>query len=266
MPESGMEADMVAIGRVREQIDRVLRAWGMPEAPAGVTADLMAETDLLGIDSHGISMLPSYEDKLRAGTLRIDAQPRLVREGTASALLDGMGGLGHPVVAQAMRMAVDKAFEHGVGAVSVRNSHHFGAAGVYARLAVQRGAVALVTSSATTLIMVPTHGARPCWAPTRSHSARPPPTTTRCCSTWLPPPWPPTRSKVYDYYGKPLPPGWAVDGAGAGVTDSAAAMQFIFQRPEGGLTPLGGTAEMSSHKGYGLAIMAQVLAARWAAA
>lgn len=259
MPESGMEADMVAIGRVREQIDRVLRAWGMPEAPVGVTADLMAETDLLGIDSHGISMLPSYEDKLRAGTLRIDAQPRLVREGTASALLDGMGGLGHPVVAQAMRMAVDKAFEHGVGAVSVRNSHHFGAAGVYARLAVQRGAVALVTSSATTLIMVPTHGARPMLgtnpiafgAPAAHNDALLLDMATTTVAA--------NKVKVYDYYGKPLPPGWAVDGAGAGVTDSAAAMQFIFQRPEGGLTPLGGTAEMSSHKGYGLAIMAQVL-------
>ena len=67
------------------------------------------------------------------------------------------------------------------------------------------------------------------------------------------------KVKVYDFLGKPLPPGWAVDGQGAAVTAADSAMQFIFKRPEGGLTPLGGTAAMSSHKGYGLAMMAQIL-------
>ena len=67
------------------------------------------------------------------------------------------------------------------------------------------------------------------------------------------------KVKVYDFLDQPLPPGWAVDGQGDPVTDAAAAMRFIFTHPEGGLTPLGGTAGMSSHKGYGLAMMAQIL-------
>ena len=83
----------VPVEQVREQILQVLRAWGMAQDLARTTADLMAGTDLLGIDSHGISMLPAYEEKLRAGYPAPDARPRVLRDGGASALIDGMGGL-----------------------------------------------------------------------------------------------------------------------------------------------------------------------------
>jgi LDH2 family malate/lactate/ureidoglycolate dehydrogenase len=92
---NGSAGTAASAGQVREQILIVLQAWGMAPDLAAITAGLMAETDLLGIDSHGISMLPSYEEKLRAGTLKLDARPRVVRDGGASALLDGMGGLGY---------------------------------------------------------------------------------------------------------------------------------------------------------------------------
>ncbi|MVW70628.1 Ldh family oxidoreductase [Bordetella sp. 15P40C-2] len=249
----------VPVERVRLQIYRVLTQWGMPEDLAGTTADLMAETDLLGIDSHGISMLPAYENKLRAGTLQIGARPRVVRDSLCTAVLDGMAGLGYPVSAQAMNLAVDKALEHGVGAVSVRNSHHFGAAGVYARIAVRRGVVGLVTSSATTLIMVPTNGAAPMLgtnpiafaAPTARHE----PFVLDMATTTVAA----NKVKVYDFHGKTLPEGWAVDDKGRSVTNAAEAMGYIFEQRGGGLTPLGGTPAMSSHKGYGLAMMAQIL-------
>ncbi|CAM3774790.1 Ldh family oxidoreductase [Bordetella tumulicola] len=249
----------VPAARVRQQIQQVLVAWGMPEDLATTTADLMAETDLLGIDSHGISMLPSYEAKLRAGTLHIGARPRLVRDSVATALLDGMGGLGYPVAAQAMNLAVDKALAHGVGAVSVRNSHHFGAAGVYARIAVRRGTVGLVTSSATTLIMVPTHGAIPVLGTNPIAFAAPAAQNESFVLDMATTTVAANKVKVYDFYGKPLPAGWAMDGQGRSVTDSAEAMRYIFDHAEGGLSPLGGTPEMSSHKGYGLAMMAQIL-------
>jgi len=68
--------------------------------------------------------------------------------------------------------------------------------------------------------------------------------------------------KVHDLNGKPLPRGWVLDEHGDPVTDAAAALEIIYRRPKdqgGGLTPLGGTAEMSSHKGYGLAMMVHIL-------
>lgn len=245
--------------RVREQILAVLQAWGMPGDLARITADLMAQTDLLGIDSHGISMLPAYEEKWRAGSLRLDARPRVERESGASALIDAMGGLGYPAAAMAMSLAVDKALESGVGAVSVRNSHHFGAAGVYARIAVARGVVGLVTSSANGIIMVPTRGAMPMLGTNPiafgAPAARNEPFLLDMATTTVAA----NKVKVYDFLGKPLPEGWAVDGQGASIRDAGQAMKTIFERPEGGLTPLGGTPAMSSHKGYGLAMMAQIL-------
>jgi len=259
VPGNGASVTAVPVEQVREQILQVLMAWGMAEDLAHTTAGLMARTDLLGIDSHGISMLPAYEEKWRAGTLRLDARARVVRDGGASALIDGMGGLGYPVAAQAMNLAVDKALEHGVGAVSVCNSHHFGAAGVYARIAVERGVVGLVTSSANGVIMVPTRGAMPMLGTNPIAFGAPAaynePFVLDMATTTVAA----NKVKVYDFLGKPLPPGWAVDGQGTPVTDSNAAMQFIFKHPEGGLTPLGGTSAMSSHKGYGLAMMAQIL-------
>lgn len=259
MQGGSQEVTYVPVELVRQQILQLLTRWGMPEDLAVTTSELMAETDLLGIDSHGISMLPAYEAKLRAGTLQIGARPRVVRDTAATALLDGMGGLGYPVAAQAMSLAVDKALTHGVGAVSVRNSHHFGAAGVYARIAVKRGVVGLVTSSATTLIMVPTYGAVPMLGTNPIAFAAPAsknePFVLDMATTTVAA----NKVKVYDFHGKSLPEGWAVDGQGGSVTDSAEAMRYIFDRREGGLTPLGGTVAMSSHKGYGLAMMAQIL-------
>jgi LDH2 family malate/lactate/ureidoglycolate dehydrogenase len=74
------------------------------------------------------------------------------------------------------------------------------------------------------------------------------------------------KVKVYDLQGRPLPPGWVLDEHGQPVTDSARAMELVTVTLTGGITALGGTAEMSSHKGYGLAMMVHILSATLAGA
>jgi LDH2 family malate/lactate/ureidoglycolate dehydrogenase len=69
------------------------------------------------------------------------------------------------------------------------------------------------------------------------------------------------KVKVYDLNGKPVPEGWVVDEAGRPITDAAAAMDIIFNRPGGGLTPLGDGETTGGHKGYGLGMMVQILSA-----
>ncbi|MDB5412999.1 MAG: yjmC 1, partial [Rubritepida sp.] len=146
---------------VRAQILAVLQAWGSPAHLAEVTAEVMVETDLMGVDSHGISMLMNYEEMLRAGQLRISGEPRIARDFAATALVDGADGLGHPAAVMAMKLAIEKARAFGVGAVGVVNSHHFGAAGYYARLASSAGLIGLVTSSTRGVLMVPTRATEP---------------------------------------------------------------------------------------------------------
>jgi len=78
---------------IRAQIEAILRAWGMPEDALRTTAEVMVETDLAAIDSHGVAMLAMYDRMQQAGRLRLDAQPRVVRESASTALIDGGAGI-----------------------------------------------------------------------------------------------------------------------------------------------------------------------------
>jgi LDH2 family malate/lactate/ureidoglycolate dehydrogenase len=244
---------------IRRQLASVLRAWGMSEAHADTTAEMMVETDLRGVDSHGISMLPTYDRDFRCGRLNVRPLYKTVREGPATALIDADASLGHPVSVLAMSLAVDKCRESGVAVVSVFNSHHFGAAGCYARIAAERGVIGLVTSATRGVALVPTFAAEPVLgtnplafaAPARRH----PPVQLDMATTTVAA----GKVKVHKLNHRPLPPGWVVDGEGRPVTDPEEAFRYVFERPEGGLTPLGGPRDVGGHKGYGLALMVHIL-------
>src|SRR5262245_51661084 len=146
----------VSADKIREQLVSVFRAWGMSEPHAATTADLMVETDLRGVDSHGISMLPTYDKEFRGGRLNMRPTWKTLREGPAFALIDADASLGHPAASHGMNLAVDKCRSSGVAVVCVVNSHHFGAAGCYSKIAVDRGVIGMVTSATRGVTMVPT--------------------------------------------------------------------------------------------------------------
>ncbi|MBK1786668.1 Ldh family oxidoreductase [Prauserella cavernicola] len=251
----------VPADRVRKLIVDVLTAWGMDTDLAETTSHVMVDTDLAGIDSHGVSMLMTYERFREEGRIDVTARPTVVRENAASALVDAGGGIGHPASEFAMRTAIEKAKASAVGVVSVVNSHHFGAAGYYADLAAADGLVGLVTSSANLSCSPPTGSVVPRLATNPIAFAAPArrnpnflldiATTTAAVN----------KVKVYDYHRRPLPTGWVVDEQARPVTDAGDALRILREDDLGGLTPLGGTAEMSNHKGYGLSMLAHILGA-----
>ena len=245
---------------IHEQLASVFRAWGMSDAHADTTAEVMVETDLRGVDSHGISMLPTYDNEFRAGRLNMKPVFRTVRENAATALIDADASLGHPVSVHAMNLAVDKCKQSGVGIVTVFNSHHFGAAGCYSRIAAERGAIGMVTSATRGVTMVPTFGAEPVLGTNPLAFAAPakrnPPFQLDMATTTVAA----GKVKVYKLNHKKLPPGWVVDADGKTVTDETEAFGYVFDKKEGGITPLGGTRDAGSHKGYGLATMVHILA------
>ncbi len=244
---------------IRAQLGSVLRAWGMSAPHADTTAEMMVETDLRGVDSHGISMLPTYDREFRAGRLNMTPVFKTLREGPAMALIDADASLGHPVSVHAMTLAVDKCRGLGVAVVSVVNSHHFGAAGCYSRIAADRGAIGMVTSATRGVSLVPTFAAEPVMGTNPLAFAAParrnPPFQLDMATTTVAA----GKVKVYKLNHKPLPPGWVVDGAGRPVTDPEEAFKYVFERPEGGITPLGGPRDAGGHKGYGLAVMVHIL-------
>ncbi|HYB42171.1 MAG TPA: Ldh family oxidoreductase [Candidatus Methylomirabilis sp.] len=246
---------------IRAQLESVFRAWGMSPGHAATTAEVMVETDLRGVDSHGISMLPAYNHEFRSGRLNMRPVWKTVREGPALALIDADASLGHPVSVHAMRLAVAKCRTSGVAVVSVFNSHHFGAAGCYSKIAADDGVIGMVTSGTRGVTMVPTFGAEPVMGTNPLAFAAParrnPPFQLDMATTTVAA----GKVKVHKLNHRPLPAGWVVDGDGRPITDEAEAFGYVFDKAEGGITPLGGTRQVGSHKGYGLAVMVHILGA-----
>jgi LDH2 family malate/lactate/ureidoglycolate dehydrogenase len=244
---------------IREQIGAVLSAWKMLPHLIDVTAAVMVDTDLAGIESHGIAMLVSYDGYVQKGKVNLQAEPKIIRENAVTALIDAGMGLGHPASVMATRLAMEKAAVYGISAVSVTNSSHFGPAGYYAKTAAQRGFISLVTCNASSIVVMPTRGSRKALgtnpiafaAPARRN---PPFLLDMATSTVAM-----NKVRVWAYKGVPLPDGWVLDENGRSICDSAAGWRCITEGKQGGLTPLGGTLEMNSYKGYGLSMLAQIL-------
>ncbi|MBN8890889.1 MAG: Ldh family oxidoreductase [Rhodospirillales bacterium] len=239
----------------RAQIAAILTAWGMPPEPAARTAEILGWADLHGVDSHGMSMLTQYDGWRREGRLDLAATPRIARESPVSALVEGGGGLGHVPADFAMRLAVAKARKVGMAAVSVRDSSHFGACGYYGLIAAEAGLIGIVTTTAAGVRVAPTFGAQAklgtdpwCFA-APGEPGRPflldMATTTVAFGR--------VRNKANE--GLAAPPGWVLTPEGGPSTDPADVTERA-----GFLTSLGGSAENASYKGYGLAMMVDILA------
>ena len=245
---------------VREYLVTVFRSWGMSEEHGATAAEVMVETDLSGIDSHGISMMPTYDMEFRAGRFNVKPVFQTVRESCVTALIDADASLGHVVSVHAMSLAIEKCLAHGVATVSVFNSHHFGAAGYYAKMAAARGVVGMVTTGTRGVAMVPTFSSEPVMGTNPIAFAAParrnPPFVLDMATTTVAS----NRVKVHKLHSLPIPQGWVVDADGADVTDPLEAFRYVYERPEGGVTPLGGSRTTGGHKGYGLAVMVHILA------
>lgn len=239
----------------RRQIEAILSAWGMPEANAASTAEILGWADLHGVDSHGISMLPMYDGWRRERRVHLAAVPRTLRETPVSALVDAGAGLGHVPARFAMALAIEKARSVGIGAVAVRNSAHFGACGFYSLMAAEAGLIGITTTTASGVRVAPTGGAQArlgtdpwCFAAPAADGT---PflldmaTTTAAFGR--------VRNKANE--GLPTPAGWVLTERGAPSTDP----QDVASRG-GFLTSLGGSRENASYKGYGLAMMVDILA------
>lgn len=245
----------ISLDALRQQLTDVYRAWGMPDENIVVIVENMVESDLRGIDSHGVGMLPRYDGLRADGALNMTPDVRVVRDFGAVALIDADHGLGHVAGTRAMQLACEKAEKFGVGAVTARGSNHFGAAGVYSTMAVERGLIGLCTTGTTQRSVLPTFGKEPRYstnpiafaAPTKRNDPFLLDMATSTVAVG--------KLNIARRAGKELPLGWAHDSDGLPTTDPNVALAATPKR----LSPLGGSRELGSHKGYGLAMMVDIL-------
>lgn len=245
---------------LEDQVRAIFHAWGLPAAQAEAAAGILVEADLAGIESHGVGLLTMYAQQISKGAVVPEAPITTVIDRGAMAVLDGGGGFGHLVSIQAATLAADKAGLFGVGAVTVRNSHHYGAAGLYARRIAERGMVGLSTTAVWRPAIVPIGGRRPMLGTNPIAFAAPgrrnlPFLLDMATSTAAI-----GKLRVRLFNGQGIPSGWAFDDEGGWERNPDRALT------EPKLSPLGGDEEHGGHKGYGLATMVEILSTTLAGA
>jgi len=245
IPSDPSQEIVVAADVLEPLLVRMLVAKGMFEAEAQVGAARLIEADLRGIHSHGSRSIWRYLDAMDVGEIDPRAQVITERETPAMAVLDAGRGLGHVAATKGMQLAIEKARAVGTGTVAVKRSQHYGAAGVYALMAVEAGMIGFSTTSTGSATVAAYAGHDPATAnnaqawgvPTRQG---PPFVLDMACapSSW-------GKVETRGMYGLPLPAGWALDEQGSPTTDAKQAKTLLAS---------------AGARGYGLAFLSSVLA------
>jgi LDH2 family malate/lactate/ureidoglycolate dehydrogenase len=229
------------------QAEDIFAAWGMSAEHAATIADALTAADLMGIDSHGLALLSLYEQQLRSGGANPRPDIRVVLDHAAVALIDADASFGQVPGMMAVDMAAGRAETYGIAAVAIRNSNHYGAAGIYARRLAERGLVGISTSSVWRPAIVPTGGIEPRLgtnpiafaAPCRNGRPFLLDMATSAAAIG--------KLRLAQRAEKPIPEGWALTRDGKPQIDPGEALLDVL------LVPLGG------YKGFGLATMVEIL-------
>ncbi|HYJ70018.1 MAG TPA: Ldh family oxidoreductase [Nocardioidaceae bacterium] len=227
----------------------VLEAAGLEPTDAAAAADVLARTTLRGIESHGIWFLNRYVEQLHDGGANPHAQFSTVLDRGAHLVLDGGAGHGPAIAARATQLAIDRARQHGLAAVSVRNANHFGAAGHYALTCAESGCIGLALSNTPPIMAVTGSGRRSIGNNPLAFGApraEGPPMVLDIAMSKVAG----GKVRMAVETGDAVPPGWILDPDGEPTTDPA---DFFVRR--GALLPF------ADHKGYGLALMIETLVA-----
>lgn len=234
---------------------------GLPPDEAADSAEILAAADARGIESHGVGRLWRYKNGIQKGIMAGGVQPAVIRQTPMSLVLDAQGAMGLSLSKRTMQTTIGKAKAVGAAFSSVRNSNHFGIAGYYSEMAARCDMIGIAMTN-TAALGVPTFGRKAMFGTNPiavSVPARSGRMFTLDMSTTVV-----TRGKieVYEREGKPLPLGWAVDCRGRGTTDAHQLLEDMLYQRGGGILPLGGEGEAySGYKGYGLAVLVDILTA-----
>ena len=238
---------------MKDAVRRIFKALGTPPDDAERCAETLLYADRRGIDSHGVSnMMRAYVAGIRGGAINPAPQWRIEREAEAVATIDSDEGLGLSVGPLAMDLAIEKARRCGIGAVAVVNGRHFGAAAFHAHRAVPHGMIGVATTVGGRQV-APTYGAKAMVglnplgvaAPAREE---PPFVFDASMSSVAG-----NKIRLARRLGADVLPGWIAGRDGTPIMDERPVPDEFL------MLPLGGTREIGSHKGYGLALMVDVL-------
>jgi uncharacterized oxidoreductase len=238
---------------LRRLTSAIIKAGGSAAPEADLVAEHLVRANLMGHDSHGVGMIPTYIRHLKAGLVVPNTRAKLVKDDGAMLMFDGGRGYGRPVAGEAMDAGIARCRETGVVAVTLANAHHIGRVGAYGELASAAGLVSLHFVNVTDhrAIVAPFRGtdARFVTNPiciavpgTERHAPLLLDMATSAVAAG--------KIRVAKNAGKPAPEGALIDAKGQPTRDP----NVMYAEPHGALLPFGG------HKGYALAVVTELLA------
>jgi L-2-hydroxycarboxylate dehydrogenase (NAD+) len=246
--------------KLRSFIEDVYIKLGVKKDDAAICADVIIESDLRGIESHGIGRLKYYYVRVKSGQHQVKTNVEVVNDSPAAALVDGHHSMGMVVAKRSMQMAIEKARKFGMGSVAVRNSTHFGIAGYYSTMAAAEGMLGFTVTNARPSV-APTFGVQPMLGTNPIAFAAPTDEPFLFIYDGATPITQRGKIEVHARESKAIPEGWIISENNTYLTDPNLILEKL---PEGtaAFLPLGGLGELlGGHKGYGLGVMVEILSA-----
>jgi uncharacterized oxidoreductase len=212
----------------------------------------LVEANLAGHDSHGVIRVPFYVDWVKSGKVVPNQKIQVVFENDVIAVVDGQYGFGQVLGEQAMQLGMGKVKRHGVAVVALRNAGHLGQIGAWPLMVARAGLTSLhwVNTSGAGILVAPFGGierrlsANPVAAGVPVKNGEPIVLDMSACTIAE------GKIKVALNKGVPVPENCIIDSKGRPTTDPK-----VFYR-----SPPGSILSIAGHKGYGLGVIAEVLA------
>ena len=241
------------VNQLTEFTTAIFEAAGAPVQEARTVAELLANANLVGHDSHGVIRIPQYLQLIESGNLIPGAPIEVERETPSTAVVNGNWGFGQMIATHAMGLAIDKARGVGVSCVAVQRCNHIGRLGDYALMAPPHDMIAMITAN--------NHGAGRNVAPWGGRERR---LSTGPLCVAIPTGGVPIlidltssvvaegKVRVARNQGQEVPVGWVTDSEGNPTTNP----NDLYGPPQGAILPFGG---LVGHKGFALGMMIDIL-------
>lgn len=242
---------------LREFITRVLTTLEVSPSQAAIVADVMVAANLRGVDSHGVALLNWYVNTLTHGLVLKSGSAVIEAEGAGFATVNARNTLGAPAAIMAMDKCLELARTNGLACVTVRNGNHFGMAGYYAMKALPEDMIGVAMTNASRLV-APTFGVEPMLGTNPIAVAVPAGSEYPFVLDMATSTRPFGKAIVAKERGELLPEGVAIDAKGQPVHDPGEFIEAV-RKHTMALLPLGSFAELASYKGYGLAMLVDIL-------
>lgn len=235
-------------------VQKIFLKIGCSESDAATATLTLLSADLRGVDSHGIARLSGYVRLWDAKRINASPDIKIVHETLSTAVVDGDKGLGLVIAPFAMKVAIDKAMIAGTGWVSVKNSNHFGIAGIHAMMALQYDMTGIAMTNASALV-APTFSAERLLGTNPIAVAIPAGNEQPFVADFATTTAANGKLENLQRKNKEAPNGWVQTKTGK---PSINANEI---KEGGSLLPLGGDREHGSHKGYALGAIVDIFSA-----